>query len=241
MRNSATSASAPGLSVPTSSCSPITCAGRAVAAWTVSAKLMPSSHELAEAGGQVEHGPVDAELVDVRRDDVRPVARGHQRLGRLERERARAVADVHDDAAVPDPPGLVPQPALVVDDAHVPAGEAVGQDVARPHVAQDLGQGGRPPADVDHERHFAPVGGLPGALQGCDAGAARGVPIDARLDAEHDVPVQIDQPAAEVDVAVVQVGELEGRRGQADRRDVEQRIDARRGWPGDELTKPGKL
>ena len=129
-----------------------------------------------------------------------------------------------------------------VDDAHVAAGEAVGQDVARLHVAQDLGQGGRPPADVDHQRQFAAVGGLAGALQRRDAGAARGVAIDARLDAEHEIPVQIDQPATEVDVAVVEVGELEGRCGQPDRRDVEQRIDARR-RPAAAMNsrKPGKL
>jgi hypothetical protein len=46
---------------------------------------------------------------------------------------------------------------------------------------------------VDHERQLATVGRLAGARQRGDAGAARGVAVDARLDAERDVTVELEQ------------------------------------------------
>ncbi len=174
--------------------------------------------ELAQAGRQVEHRPVDAQLVDVRRDHIGAIARAHQRLGDLERERAGAMADVHDHARVPGAPGGLQDGAALVDLAHGLAGEAVGQDVARPHVGQHIRQRRRADADMH-----------PRPAQRLDPAVAQRVAVDPYLDAQDHVAVQIDQLAAQVDVAVVEVGQLAGRSGQADRRDVQQRVDARLG------------
>src|SRR5581483_1893429 len=61
----------------------------------------PERQELGHRGGQVEHRPLDAHLVDVARDHVGRHPVGEHRLGGVERERACAVADVHHQAALP--------------------------------------------------------------------------------------------------------------------------------------------
>src|SRR5437867_1735918 len=71
------------------------------------------------------------------------------------------------------------------------AREAVRQDIARLHVADDLLEPGRRRADVHHQRQPDSIGELAGALQRLDARAAGGVPIDTRLDAEDDVAVLV--------------------------------------------------
>ena len=104
--------------------------------------------------------------------------------------------------------------ARVVDDAHVPAGKAVGQDVARPQQGHDLVDRGRSVADVDHQRQTDAIGQLARQLQGTDADAARGVLVDARLDAQDQVAIGVDDRLRQIDVAVVEIGELPGRRDQ---------------------------
>ena len=111
----------------------------------------------------------------------------------------------------------------VVDDSVLVAGEAVGEDVARPQVLGDLGQQRRSLADVDHERQVDVVGQLARQLQRADAGAAGGVLVDARLDAEDDVAVLVDHLRRERHVAIVEIRQLPGRPDQANRGDVEQR------------------
>ena len=141
--NSATSARDPGRSVPTSRSSPSTCAGRTVAASITSASDIPRWRNLLQRRREVERRPVDAELMEVGRDHVGPPPVAHHRLGGLERERAGAVADVEDDARLPRAPGDVEQPAVVVDDLHRVAGEAVRQHVARLQERQHLLERGR--------------------------------------------------------------------------------------------------
>ena len=74
---------------------------------------------------------------------------------------------------------------------------------------------------------------------GADADAAGGVLVDARLDAQDQVAVGIDDRLRQIEIAIVEVGELPGRRDQPDRGEVQEREDARPARLGDEAAEPG--
>ena len=79
---------------------------------------------------------------------------------------------------------------------------------------------------MGHQGQFTAVGGFAGFAQGDEALAAGGELVDTDLDAQQNVAVQVYDLAAEVDIAVAGVGQLPRLRGQTDRRDIEQGIDA---------------
>jgi hypothetical protein len=130
--------------------------------------------------------------------------------------------------------------AVYAEQAHVAAGAAVGEDVAGAEVVGDFVEGRRAEAYVDHEGELDAVGQFPGPHEGADAGAAGGVAVDAGFDAEDDVRVAGDDLGGEVDVAVVEVGELPGGGDEADRGEVEEGEDADAAALGDPAAEGGE-
>src|SRR5918994_2015562 len=150
------------------------------------------------------------------------------------------MANVQDQAARLQLPDVGVHLAVVVDDFHVAAGEAVGEDVAWTQVGGDLVEGRWADADVGHQGEADAVGELPRFGEGGDADAAGGAGVDACLDAEDQVAVGIDDFRRQVDVPVVGVGELPTRRDEADRGEVEQGVGAAAGAVHDVLAEAGE-
>ena len=105
--------------------------------------------------------------------------------------------------------------------------EAVGQDVARAQQREDLVQVRRSYPDVDHQRQLDLIGQLPGQAQRFETDPAGRLHIDPGLDAQDGVAVGLHDLARQIEVAVVEVGQLVGGRDEPDRRDVQEREDAR--------------
>ncbi len=149
-------------------------------------------------------------------------------LEHLEVEGARAVAQVEDDAHVAQAQERVGGPSLG-DQAGGHAGGAVGEDVPLLQERGDLGQTGRPVADVDHEGTAQPVGHAAGAAQGFDPVGADGVPVDPGLDPADQVGGGGCDRHGGVDVEVLQHVVFAGPTDQTGARHVDQGVHAQRG------------
>jgi hypothetical protein len=75
--------------------------------------------------------------------------------------------------------------------------------------------------DVHHDRKSELVSELSSQLERSDPDTARGIGIDARLDAEDDVAVRLDHRGSELEVAIVEIGELPRWGDQADRGEIQ--------------------
>ena len=143
---------APGASVPRPAgatcarCSPT----RTVAAAITSRSGMPRCSSFESVRGRSCTGPGVVVGVDVARDRVGREALGERRARHAPGERADAVPDVEEDAALARGEGLGPDLPALVEQAAVVAVEAVRDDVAGPHLREQLGQ--RHP-HVDHVHH----------------------------------------------------------------------------------------
>ena len=147
--STATSATAPTASVPNWPSRPIAAAGAVVAIAMTSSSGQAEMEELRQRRHEVVDRPIHVEAMEVGADRVGPEAVGERGLAPPERERARAVADIEQDAPLSrldrrgmDAPGVVEDPVAAI-------GERVGDDVAGPQPGHDLvGRGGRVADDV---------------------------------------------------------------------------------------------
>ena len=136
------------------------------------------------------------------------------------------MADVHDDARVPRLLGELVEPPVVIDDLHREAGEAVGQDVARPHQREHVLDLRWAERDVHHHRQLAFLGRPACESERLEAVVADGRRPHPHLHADHQVTIALGEPPEEIDVEVRGVRALVVLTDEPDVRDVEERGDA---------------
>ena len=116
--------------------------------------------------------------------------------------------NVHHHAHIPRPFRHIQQLAVLVNLPHRLAGEAVGEDIARAQEFQHITQFGRSFADMYHHRQFTLLGGEQPTAEPLDASPAGCIQINAHLDPQNEVPVDVDQLATEIDIHVIQIRQL---------------------------------
>ena len=136
------SASEPSRNVPSWFSLPNTWDGFDVTRRIASSRVSPKLQELGNGRRQVEHGPVNIELVHVAGNRAGQQSLLQSLLGRVEGEAAGAVPDIEVDAGGDALEDLVMHTAVVVEDSAFPAPEAVGDHVTRLHQRQYLRHSG---------------------------------------------------------------------------------------------------
>ena len=137
--------------------------------------------------------------------------------------------DIEDDPAIERLTRGIQRRPRIVDELHRAAGAAVGNDVTGPQQGQHVADLRRRVRDVHHERQLMLAGRLERAVQGQQAGGPHGRARHPDLDADHEVEVSGQRAAQQIWVEVARLGELEFWCDQADRRDIDEGLDARPG------------
>ena len=118
----------------------------------------PAVEQLAHRVQQVVARPLDGDHMHVRRDQVGLEAVAERRLGGLVAERAHAVRDVEQHAALARRPNRVEHLAVRADGRIGFGPVAMGEDIARPQHVDDVGIAWRRVADMRHQRQAHGVG-----------------------------------------------------------------------------------
>src|SRR5205807_10165506 len=152
-----------------------------------------------------------------------------------------AVADVEDHASADRPSGLIADTAALIEDALLAPVEAVGHHVAATQLAQDVLEGNRRVAHVDHERQPGRGRGFEGRAERQSGVAAGLLARQSYLHAVDEVAVGLDGlerlgPVDEADV--LQLADLAAQHSGA--ADVEEREDARFRHLDHVLAEPGE-
>jgi len=161
--------------------------------------------------------------MNVARNDIGHDALRQSDLCRVEAERAGAVADVKDQPGLVERDYVLAHMAVRANNAVLALrAEAMRENVTGSKEGKYLIERGRAAANMHHQREADGVCQFARHFQRADADAARRARVNARLDAEDDIPVLLDNARRERDIAIFECRQFKRWSNQADGGEVEQ-------------------